>query len=212
MCWVIVAAEAVAAGHKAKNPDKDLLELSSQELLDCCKEEEKQCYTYSIIKALKWIKSYGIMKEEEYPFKAHKCPCRHKTEKQKTLAVKIVDIQKVDHDNENELLMRVKEQPIACGLIVTKAFQELEGGIYEGSDELDLILQGKEKAYRHAILIIGFGYDEKEDKKYWIIKNSMAKIGECTDMPELLRLESVTFLVANSKTLDFKYFLDRSLC
>ncbi|KAG6692260.1 hypothetical protein I3842_10G106000 [Carya illinoinensis] len=130
MCWAIVAAEAVAAGLKAKNPDKDLLELSAQELLDCCKEEERKCYTYSIKKALEWIKSYGIRKEEEYPFKARKCPCRHKTEEQ---------------------------------------------GIYEGSEELDLILQGKKKAYRHAILIVGFGYDEKEDKNYWIIKNSYGK-------------------------------------
>lgn len=29
MCWVIVAFEAVAAGLKAKNPYKDLLERSS---------------------------------------------------------------------------------------------------------------------------------------------------------------------------------------
>ncbi|KAG2685003.1 hypothetical protein I3760_10G103900 [Carya illinoinensis] len=114
MCWAIVAAEVVAAGLKAKNPDKDLLELSSQELLDCCKEEKRKCYTYSTKKALEWIRSYGIMKEEDYPFKGYKCPCRHKTEEQKTLAVKIVDVKKVDHDNENELLMRVKEQPIAC--------------------------------------------------------------------------------------------------
>ncbi|KAG7960033.1 hypothetical protein I3843_10G101000 [Carya illinoinensis] len=175
MCWAIVATKVVAAGLKAKNPDKDLLELSSQELLDCCKEEKRKCYTYSTKKALEWIRSYGIMKEEDYPFKGYKCPCRHKTEEQKTLAVKIVDVKKVDHDNENELLMRVKEQPIACGLTVTNAFRELKGDIYEGSEELDLILQGKKETYQHAILIIGFGYDEKEDKNYWIIKNSYGK-------------------------------------
>ncbi|KAG7960037.1 hypothetical protein I3843_10G101300 [Carya illinoinensis] len=175
MCWAIVTAEAVAAGLKIKNPNKDLLELSSQELLDYCKGEEKKCYTYSIIKALEWIRSYGMRKEKEYPFKARKCPCRHKTEEQKALAVKIVDIKKVDHKNENELLMRVKEQPIAGGVIMTNEFQNRKSGIYEGSDELDLILQGKEKKYRHAILIIGFGYDEREDKNYWIIKNSHGK-------------------------------------
>ncbi|XP_035545097.1 cathepsin J-like [Juglans regia] len=175
MCWAIVAAEAVAAGLKAKNPNKDLLELSSQELLDCCKEGEKKCYTYSIKKALEWIRTYGIRKEEEYPFKARKCRCRHKTEEQKAFAVKIVDVKKVDHENESELLMRVKEQPVAAGVIITNEFKELEGGIYEGSDELDLILQGTKKTYKHAILIVGFGYDEKEDKNYWIIKNSYGK-------------------------------------
>ncbi|KAG7960038.1 hypothetical protein I3843_10G101400 [Carya illinoinensis] len=158
MCWAIVAIEAVAASLKAKNPDKDLLELSFQELLDCYKEEEIKCYTYCIKKALEWIKSYGIRKEEEYPFKACKCPCQHKTEEQKALVVKIVDIKKVGHENESEFLMRVKEQPIAGGVIMTNKFCNLKG-----------------KEYLHAILIIGFGYNEEENKNYWIIKNSYGK-------------------------------------
>lgn len=82
MCWAIVASEAVAAVLKVKNSDKDLLELSSQELLDCCKEKEIKCYTYTIRKALEWIRINGIRKEEEYPFKAYKCSCRHKTEEE----------------------------------------------------------------------------------------------------------------------------------
>lgn len=41
--------------------------------------------------------------------------------------MKIVDIKKVDCENENELLMRVKEHPIAGAVIITDEFKKLKG-------------------------------------------------------------------------------------
>ena len=84
MCWAIVSAEVVSAAVNIKRRAKglDLIKLSCQELLDCCKEEQKQCYLNSIPKALNWIKDKGIMTENEYPYKGFKCECRAKIEEQ----------------------------------------------------------------------------------------------------------------------------------
>ncbi|XP_042942716.1 probable cysteine protease RDL5 [Carya illinoinensis] len=175
MCWAIVAAEAVAAGLKATNYTDDLLELSSQELLDCCEKERTKCYTYSYTKAFNYIKNEGIRKEEDYQFKAVKQPCQPKTEEQKSLAVRINGVIKINHKSEEELLMRVKEQPVAGCVMMTTEFKLLKGDIYEGTDELDKLNQDDHSNSRHAILVIGFGYDEKEEKNYWIVKNSYGK-------------------------------------
>lgn len=78
MCWAIVAAEAVAAGLRLMGGKETVVELASQELLDCCKEHETECYTYSLKKAFKWIKENGICKEGDYPFVAKKNMCRPK--------------------------------------------------------------------------------------------------------------------------------------
>ncbi|KAG6696230.1 hypothetical protein I3842_09G137600 [Carya illinoinensis] len=176
MCWAIVVAEAGAARLKAKNYT-DLLQLSSQELLNCCEKEieRTKCYTYSYTKAFNYIKKEGIRKEEENPFKAVKQPCQPKTQKQKSLAVRINGVIMIDHKNEDEFLMQVKEQPVAGCVIMTSEFTVLKGGIYEGTDVLDKLNQDNKFNLKHSILIIGFGYDEKEEKNYWIVKNSYGK-------------------------------------
>jgi cathepsin X len=56
-----------------------------------------------------------------------------------------------------------KNGPIACGINANKIL-EYTGGIMNVPHELKLI--------DHIISIVGWGYDEKLDKQYWIIRNS----------------------------------------
>ncbi|KAG5520636.1 hypothetical protein RHGRI_033273 [Rhododendron griersonianum] len=135
MCWAIVCSEAVAAGRKLMGEIETLLlELASQELLDCCKQEKKECYTYSLHKAFKWIETNGIRKEVEYPFIAEKCDCRPKSEEEVMVnlligasAVRIKGVVKVNPRDEVELLKAVWMQPIAGAVKITKEFRALKG-------------------------------------------------------------------------------------
>ncbi|XP_058195082.1 KDEL-tailed cysteine endopeptidase CEP3-like [Rhododendron vialii] len=171
MCWAIVCSEAVAAGRKLRGEIETLLlELASQELLDCCEREKKECYTYSLQKTFQWIETNGIRKEVEYPFIAEKCDCRPKSKEESASAVRIKGVVKVNPRDEVELLKAVWMQPIAGAIKITKEFNALKGEIYEGSTNYSLTAEGKPR--KHAILIVGYGYDEKEEKAYWIIKNS----------------------------------------
>ncbi|KAI7983302.1 Cathepsin R [Camellia lanceoleosa] len=171
ICWAIVVVEAVAAGFSIRHKT-ELLELSCQELLDCCNEEKKECYAYPIKKAFNYVQTNGIRTESEYPFVATKCPCKPKNEQEKLSSIHISKIITIDYTDEAQIL-KVTQQPVAGGVYLTNEFNELKGEIYEGSENY---LRNKEgKILRHAILLVGFGYDEKYGKYYWIIKNSYGR-------------------------------------
>ena len=53
--------------------------------------------------------------------------------------------------------------PVACGINANKIL-EYTGGIMNVPHDLKII--------DHIISIVGWGYDEKLDKQYWIIRNS----------------------------------------
>jgi len=53
--------------------------------------------------------------------------------------------------------------PIACGINANKIL-EYTGGIMDVPHDLKII--------DHIISIVGWGYDDKTDKQYWIIRNS----------------------------------------
>ncbi|KAI8007921.1 Cysteine proteinase [Camellia lanceoleosa] len=68
----------------------------------------------------------------------------------------------IDPANETQILKVVKQQQS-----VTR------GGIYEGSE--NYLRCEIERIGKHAVVIVGFGYDDKYKKYYWIIKNSYGR-------------------------------------
>ncbi|KAH7840555.1 hypothetical protein Vadar_018530 [Vaccinium darrowii] len=113
MCWAIVAAEAVAAGLRLMGGKETVEEFASQELLDCCKEHETECYTYSLKKAFKWIEENGIREKGDYPFLAKKCMCRPKGKELTVGAERIKGIAEVNSLDTIELMKAVVRQPVA---------------------------------------------------------------------------------------------------
>tara|TARA_B100000902_G_C27103735_1_gene810114 strand:- start:25 stop:957 length:933 start_codon:yes stop_codon:yes gene_type:complete len=65
--------------------------------------------------------------------------------------------------SDNMMVEIYKNGPIACG-INANWIDDYEGGILNVPD--------KRKTINHIISIVGWGYDELIDKKYWIIRNS----------------------------------------
>ncbi|KAI8005892.1 putative cysteine protease RDL6 [Camellia lanceoleosa] len=196
MCWAIVAVEAVAAGFSIICK-QDLPELSSQELLDCCMEEDTLCYTFSLKKAFNYIEANGVRMESEYPFVGTKCCCRPKNEQEKLGSIRIRELITIDPTNETQILKAVKQQPVAGGVLMTQEFSDLKGGIYEGSE--NYLRCEKGRIGKHAVLIVGFGYDEKYKKYYWIIKNSYGKGWGVNGYGQIAR----TCVLPNKKPLIF---------
>ncbi|KAL6504715.1 hypothetical protein OROHE_023473 [Orobanche hederae] len=161
-CWSFSATGAVEGINQIKTGS--LVSLSEQELIDCDKSYNDGCggglmdYAYEFI-----IKNKGINTEEDYPYRGRDGTCSK--DKLKRHVVTIDSYADIPTKNEKKLLQAVATQPISVGICGSdSSFQLYSRGIFSGpcSTSLD-----------HAVLIVG--YDSKDGKDYWIIKNSWGK-------------------------------------
>jgi cathepsin X len=57
--------------------------------------------------------------------------------------------------------------PIACGVAVDQAFEDYDGGIFEGPSGGGI---------NHEISIAGWGTDAQTGEKYWVLRNSWVRL------------------------------------
>ncbi|GFQ06638.1 cysteine proteinase rd21a [Phtheirospermum japonicum] len=123
-----------------------LVSLSEQELIDCDKSFNEGCGGGLMDYAYEFIiKNKGIDTEEDYPYRGRDGTCNK--DKLKRHVVTIDSYADIPPQNEKKLLQAVATQPVSVGPCSTS---------------LD-----------HAVLIVG--YDSKDGKEYWIVKNSWGK-------------------------------------
>ncbi|EPS60205.1 hypothetical protein M569_14597, partial [Genlisea aurea] len=161
-CWSFSATGAIEGINQIVTGS--LVSLSEQELIDCDHSYNQGCngglmdYAYEFI-----LKNKGIDTEEDYSYKGRDASCsQNKLNKRVVTIDSYVDI---PEKNEQMLLEAVASQPVSVGISGGDApFQFYSQGIFTGpcSTSLD-----------HAVLIVG--YDSKNGKDYWIVKNSWGK-------------------------------------
>ncbi|KAK6115795.1 hypothetical protein DH2020_008064 [Rehmannia glutinosa] len=173
-CWSFSATGAVEGINQIKTGS--LVSLSEQELIDCDKSYNDGCggglmdYAYEFI-----IKNKGIDTEEDYPYRGRDGTCNK--DKLKRHVVTIDSYGDIPAKNEKKLLQAVATQPVSVGICGSdSSFQLYSGGIFTGpcSTSLD-----------HAVLIVG--YDSKDGKDYWIIKNSWGRYWGMNGYMHMLR-------------------------
>ncbi|KAG8377852.1 hypothetical protein BUALT_Bualt08G0076600 [Buddleja alternifolia] len=161
-CWSFSATGAIEGINKIVTGS--LVSLSEQELIDCDKSYNDGCggglmdYVYEFV-----INNHGIDSEDDYPYQGRDKSCNKN--KLKKHAVTIDSYADIPAKNEKKLQQAVATQPISVGICGSDtSFQLYSGGIFTGpcSTSLD-----------HAVLIVG--YDSKDGKDYWIVKNSWGK-------------------------------------
>jgi C1A family cysteine protease len=142
--------------------------LSEQYILDCSRNGGNSgCNGGFTHAALKYIANNGIVAAEDYPYSGRQGKCRAlKMEKVD------VDIGKVRYErlrgNEKKLKDIVANVgPVAIAIRAADDFLNYKSGIYNNpkcSRNLD-----------HAMLLVGYGHDEKRKMDYWLIKNSWVR-------------------------------------
>ncbi|KAG8389914.1 hypothetical protein BUALT_Bualt01G0028500 [Buddleja alternifolia] len=161
-CWAFSTTGAVEGINKIVTGS--LISLSEQELIDCDKSYNDGCggglmdYAYEFI-----IKNRGIDTEKDYPYRGRDGTCNK--DKLKRHVVTIDSYVDIPSKNEKKLQQAVATQPVSVGICGSdSSFQLYSRGIFTGpcSTSLD-----------HAVLIVG--YDSKDGKDYWIVKNSWGK-------------------------------------
>jgi C1A family cysteine protease len=160
-CWSFSAAEAVEGIWSIKH--KHLYNLSEQELIDCSGSYgNKGCSGGSMMSAFQYIRDNSLCLDEDYPYTAEEGQCQNTTCAKKA---KIANYSVVSPNSETQLERAVLQQPVSVAIQANKqSFQLYKSGVYSDVDcgyQLD-----------HGVLVVGYGYDEETDMKYWIIKNS----------------------------------------
>ncbi|XP_050027216.2 cathepsin L1-like [Dermacentor andersoni] len=167
-CWAFSAAAAIEGQHARKTGR--LVELSAQDLLDCCGEayENSGCGGGLMDNAFRCARDRGgIDTADSYPYAAMDGPCRFKNS---TVGASVSGLMVVvPRDDEKILQVAVATVGPISAAVYSKlpAFRFYSKGVYKdyscGLFEVD-----------HAVLIVGYGVTD-DGTSYWILKNSWSK-------------------------------------
>jgi KDEL-tailed cysteine endopeptidase len=161
-CWAFASAGAME-GLRAQSLGVKKY-LSVQQLIDC-DTKEKGCKGGWPSIAYSYIKSNGIVSDEDYPFAGSNQSCDSQTVKSRTEG-KISGINSCEEEEcmSNDFqynLLKNGPMAIVIDAYHTNFFNYKSGYYDEECSEPN-----------HAIVLIGYGYDAKENIQYWIIRNS----------------------------------------
>uniref|UniRef100_A0AAF5D8D7 Cathepsin L-like n=1 Tax=Strongyloides stercoralis TaxID=6248 RepID=A0AAF5D8D7_STRER len=157
--WIFASNGAIEAVWKGKTGN--LISFSSQAVADCTKGDS--CTGGWIDNAFEYSKHYGMIKENDYPYKFKKDgECNYTNHE---IVGKISRWIQLQAGNEEYLKFYVGTVgPIVVGIDASlKTFQTYSYGIYDDSECGHTL--------NHVVLLIGYGKDDINGD-YWIGKNS----------------------------------------
>jgi len=160
-CYAFSAAGALEGQFFLKNGI--LNSLSVQQLVDCSRKYANNgCNTGYMTNAFLYTRKEGILTEDEYPYEAKDNQCRATPNDKKNQKFKTIP--KGDEGKLKEAVGNIG--PVSVGLDATHdKFQFYSDGVYFNPD-------CNPERISHAVLAIGYDFDEKTGMDYWIIKNS----------------------------------------
>jgi len=168
-CWAFSALGNLESIYASR---KGVLKAFSKQLLIDCDTSDSGCNGGLMEYAYLWIKKYGIMFEEDYPYTGKKSTC--KSDKSKFVDMVITGYKKlgsssstyscVDEDEIKEFLYGAG--PLAAALNANPLQTYTSGVLDVNSTECP------SSGINHAVLIVGYGTDPSVGLDYWIVKNS----------------------------------------
>lgn len=162
-CWAFATMASVESHHFIKTGEA--FDLSEQQLVDCS-IENGGCEGGNSMRAFSYLSQNEISSEESYPYEQKKGECR--ADGAAKTSVKVYGHVELEGD-ENVLKAAVNEfGPIIVFINASpKTFHFYSEGVYNDPQ--------CSNAVNHALLVVGYGYDENLEIDYWIVKNSWSK-------------------------------------
>lgn len=160
-CWAFAAVGALEGLFFRKNGA--LSTLSEQQLVDCSKRNHG-CNKGFTANAFIYTLNDGIVAEDTYPYDGQEHSCKTEVGSFKNTGMKTIE-----DGNEDELKEAVGNiGPVAAGIDAhSEKFMHFHDGVY-----FNEVCDSDPESINHAVLVIGYGHDEKMDMDYWLIKNS----------------------------------------
>ncbi|XP_044513496.1 procathepsin L-like [Gracilinanus agilis] len=167
-CWAFSATGAIE-GQWFRKTGK-LISLSEQNLVDCSSSEGNDgCCGGFVNSAFQYVKENGgIDTEECYPYDEEVKICKYQPECSGANITGFVDI---PSGQERALMEAVAtEGPISVNIdSEKKSFRFYHSGVYFEP-------QCSSSFLTHAVLVVGYGSEGIDGKKYWIVKNSWSEV------------------------------------
>jgi len=162
-CWAFSAIGAVEGQYK--NLTGTLKEFSEEQLVDCDKTNHG-CDGGYYDRAFEFLETHGSISEDSYPYKAGDGDerfCKSFFKKSETVVSGYVILPYGQEDKMKEAVANVG--PISVAIFVGPDFYAYKEGVFFQSSTIGQPLN-------HAVLIVGYGYDESSGLGYWMVKNS----------------------------------------
>ena len=161
-CWSFSATGAIEGAWRIFGPNKTLVSLSEQELMDCS-PKNNGCNGGNPYYAFQYVKdNHGLDTEADYPWVGKQGACDGRGAARHVATVGAAC--DVAREDETALVKAVTRQPVAVALEGTSvAFQHYASGVLHQEGNCG-------EAINHAVLFIGYGTDAGVN--YWIAKNS----------------------------------------
>jgi cathepsin L len=157
-CWSFTAV-GIADGVLLKKGIKT--RLSEQNLVDCSKANYG-CDGGDAYLALKYVAAKGISSLADYPYTGKDGKCR--TAAKVDFSLGQVKLERL-RGNENRLKDIVASVgPVGIAVDAADSFMNYKSGVYNNPK--------CSKRPNHAMLLVGYGRDEKTSMDYWLVKNS----------------------------------------
>ncbi|EAR84061.1 papain family cysteine protease (macronuclear) [Tetrahymena thermophila SB210] len=155
-CWTFSATGAVESALIIAGKAERSINLSEQQLVDCCTAEYDNagCNGGNKDQAFRYIESNPITTEANYPYKAVNQKCN--TQKAALTPNYTISNYKQVNASTNDLAEALKIQPIAISVDASN-WSFYTGGIFSNCNNT---------THNHAVLLVGFQNDA------WIVKNS----------------------------------------
>ncbi|KAJ9584365.1 hypothetical protein L9F63_021292, partial [Diploptera punctata] len=167
-CWAFSAVGSLEGQHFRKTGN--LTSLSEQNLIDCSADYgNKGCYGGLMDYSFEYIKKNGgIDTEESYPYEAQLGKCRYNHSTIGATDTGYTDIKAGDEQ-------MLKEAVATIGPISVVIDANADSFVfYESGIVCDPSCSSTQ--LNHAVLVVGYGTDEKTKQDYYIVKNSWGEI------------------------------------
>jgi len=167
-CWAVAAVGAIEMHAELQHPGNATL-LSAEQMIDCTPNPQHcggsgGCHGATAELAFEYVKTKGIALNTDYPIDNRDDHC---FDSDSTMSARVDNWIRLPENELEPLLETIATVgPVVVSLDASPWFS-YNGGVFAGCQE-DAIVN-------HAVLLTGYGVDDKTGQKYWRIRNSWGK-------------------------------------
>ena len=162
-CWAYTAIGTIESNLLVNNNtyNNETLDLSEQELVSCA--ESNGCNGGSTWAALNYACSHGVLNEAILPYIGKNSLCPSNLTPRLSLLPSLIPM-KIQRNSETALIRALQKGPVAVTFGGDASFSMYAGGIYSSNS--------CPTTPNHAMLAVGWGYDNDLKRQYILVKNS----------------------------------------